>query len=313
MSHNSHKNRICELCEVPDQKTSQMVKYVVIIGQRYGSNPLLDVHIRAICFYAGQDTSVPEPEEADGTSDSMLESLSKEREQESEDMILEANDSLTAQWTGPWPVLHLILERTLSSEVSVEVAMAADLLGSASIEYVDFKMDGFEDLSEDEANGFIALVAEKTSANSFWNDVVQYQLVVFWAMLLILEILAMLPVVLSNALIVTSCLITISFFMWLMWSMVFAVRQMQMSNTEASWTFLTAALTALGIGIMNVLFLHWSPLGFLKAYRYFSGGWARLNSLDGYHGRANVIVFFTMLVLIAMCIVTYYGMTVQWW
>ena len=292
---------------------ARKIKYLVIRPSRASGYDLIDLRLHGISVFAGQDTSLEEPEKKDGTHYSNINSISESHQQDTDEMMYEASESVNTYWSGPWPVLHISVDKVLSSNITIMVIVGVDLLGSADIEDVSFEMDGFEDLSETETNEFIALAGEEISTNTFWNDAVQYQLVALWGALFILELLAAMPVVLSTMIVTTACLITMLLFVILMWSIVFAVRQMQMSNREAGWTFLFAALSVLGFGAVSAFFLHISDLGFRKALGYFSGGWTRSNSLKGYQGRANVIIFVTMMILLFICFLTFYGMTQQWW
>jgi hypothetical protein len=54
---------------------SRIIKYLVIRTRRYSAYDLNDMRLHAIGLYAGQDTSVEEPEEADGSSEGSIEYL----------------------------------------------------------------------------------------------------------------------------------------------------------------------------------------------------------------------------------------------
>ncbi len=298
---------------------SRVIKYVVTLGQRYSTYSLVDMRIHDINVVADltrHDPTAPDPDEPvdyDGTSTSSGEDSARVHEQDTEAMTDQADASISIYWTGPWPELHIDVMKQISVEISLTVHSKVDLLAAVSVENVDLKLNGTEDMTEDEARTFTTLVATKTSTCSFWSDVVQGLMVAVWAALLVIEVLAMAPVVLQTGVIVLACLCLFSLYLWLMWSLVFAIRQMDMTFRDGQWTFLTAALSVLGMGAVSALWLHWSPLGFMKALGYFSSGWARSNSLTGYHGRANVVVFIAMMVLLVITVLTYYGMIQGWW
>jgi hypothetical protein len=88
--------------------TSRVVKYVAVTGQRFGSNPLLDMRIHDINVMADPNKRIPaapEPEVADGTvtpPDSAIQTADVD--------LSEAAVLILTYWTGPWPLLHFVVD-----------------------------------------------------------------------------------------------------------------------------------------------------------------------------------------------------------
>jgi hypothetical protein len=290
----------------------RQVKYLAIRVQRYSGYDINEMRIHAINLYAGQHTYVPEPVEADGTSSSTIEKIAGQHQNDSDQMFLEADSSVETYWTGPWPTLHIIINKQISLEVGLSVTAKVDLLASASVENVEFKLKGLEQLSVEKAANFISVADEKIQSNSVWVDVVHAAFLALWCSFLALAILSKIPFVVDS-IVALACLITIGLYLWFMWSIVFAVHQMELNQEQAEWTFITATLSAFSMLFGSALVLHSMPLGFLNSLGYFSGGWTRSNSIKGSQGRSTVLIFFTMLFLIFITVITYYGLTQGWW
>ncbi|MBN2228196.1 MAG: hypothetical protein JW779_01310 [Candidatus Thorarchaeota archaeon] len=290
----------------------RQIKYLAIRMERYSADDMNEMRLHTINLYADQETLVPEPMVADGTSVSSADGIASNHDNDTTTMMEQAYQSLSIYWTGPWPVLHIDVSISLSLDVSILIQSIVDLLGLVSIQNVESEFGGAEEITEEEAGMFYSCVVEKTSTSTFWNDVVQYLFVGVWVSLLVLQVLCLIPYI-ATGIVVEACIITTSIYLLFMWSLVFAVKQMEMNQRDAQWTFLFAALSVLAIGLISAIFLHFSPLGFLGALGYFSGGWARSNSSTGSSGRANAIVFVTMMILLVITIATYYGMIQGWW
>ncbi len=115
----------------------RQIKYLAIRAERYSSYNLIGLRLHAIGLYAGQDTSVPEPEEADGASSGY--SPSPAAVSFVDMLIAIAIAGTISWWTGWWPVLHSRTTGTLESGATYAYQMAVDLLGNTVLE--DFAVD----------------------------------------------------------------------------------------------------------------------------------------------------------------------------
>jgi hypothetical protein len=107
----------------------RMVKYLVIRAQRYSAYDLNDMRLHAIGLYAGQDTSVEEPEEGDGTTDGALDTVDPPPEAQSFwNSIIETIGNLLFWWEGWWPRVHLYISlATIAGGLAI-LHMSVDLL-----------------------------------------------------------------------------------------------------------------------------------------------------------------------------------------
>jgi hypothetical protein len=126
----------------------RMVKYLVIRAQRYSAYDLIDQRLHTIGLYAGQDTSVEEPEESDGSSEGLVPSSAAITFM---DLIVDmVTSSMMSWWTGWWPTLHTKTNGTLESGATYEYQTSVDLLGAVSLEIftIDTPLD--DELSDND-------------------------------------------------------------------------------------------------------------------------------------------------------------------
>ena len=133
---------------------SRVVSYVVVMGLGYDSNPLLDMRIHDINVEADPNTHAPagpDPVEADGTTDGLVETVS-------DDTIIEVDNTITdivnmiESWWGLisfWPVFFIsMLEAT--EEATFDLLIRTDLVGNTEIQRVDISSTPAEEYSEEE-------------------------------------------------------------------------------------------------------------------------------------------------------------------
>jgi hypothetical protein len=114
--------------------------YVVVMGQGYASNPLLDMRIHDITVVADPNRhapAAPDPVGADGTPEGY--SPSSAAVSFVEMLIAMATANTYSWWTGWWPVLHSRTTGTLASGGTYAYQMAVDLLSITVLE--DFVVD----------------------------------------------------------------------------------------------------------------------------------------------------------------------------
>ena len=119
----------------------RMVKYLVIRPSRASANELIDLRLHDIVLWAGQDTSLEEPEECDGCILSNV--ASGEAVALMEDFSSMLDTDTVSWWTGGWPLLHMMTNCTLQSGESYSFETTIDILGSISI--VNFELETPDD------------------------------------------------------------------------------------------------------------------------------------------------------------------------
>ncbi len=154
-------NRGCKYVDPTDQPGGGYVSLVLkkIRAERYSSYNLIDLRLHAIGLYAGQDTSVPEPEGQDGTATDSNDELALKYQQMGlinppEDLMNEVE----SWWTGPWPVLHVRIEQTTSEGFTFRYQVARDLLGFSQVEDASLETNSPDDPLENE--GYLDALAE---------------------------------------------------------------------------------------------------------------------------------------------------------
>jgi hypothetical protein len=133
---------------------SRTIKYLVIQIPKYSAYDLNDQRLHAIGLYAGQDTSVEDPEDADATYEGI----------EPTDDTLSWFDDITDiviagtiwWWTGWWPLLHLKNNCTLATGESCNHEMTVDLLGMVSIIVLEIYTPAYDYLTETQLESIYA-------------------------------------------------------------------------------------------------------------------------------------------------------------
>ena len=105
----------------------RQVQYLVLRAQRYSAYELVDLRLSAINLYAGQETQVEDFEEGDGTWDGKIHpcpalSVNLSALEEA------AYANTEWYWTGPWPVLHAVVDWAPIQESLIRLHLYFDLL-----------------------------------------------------------------------------------------------------------------------------------------------------------------------------------------
>ena len=110
---------------------SRVVSYVVVMGQGYASNPLLDMRIHDINVEADPNKHAPagpDPVKADGTSQPKPES-----ERRIEEYGIQGAAEIEPSWSGPWPLCHLVCSY-VQSIFSITFHITVDLLSQVNVQ-----------------------------------------------------------------------------------------------------------------------------------------------------------------------------------
>ncbi|MBN2228192.1 MAG: hypothetical protein JW779_01290 [Candidatus Thorarchaeota archaeon] len=126
----------------------RQIKYLAIRMERYSGYAMNDMRLHVIQFSATQETLVPEPDDNDGTS----ESIGFEFETTLSNNLSLAILEIVTYWTGLWPNLHVIVSKTFNSDVSFNIHGTIDLLGSASISDFSYTFYGAEEMTSQESD-----------------------------------------------------------------------------------------------------------------------------------------------------------------
>ncbi|NHJ15137.1 MAG: hypothetical protein EAX95_15750, partial [Candidatus Thorarchaeota archaeon] len=138
---------------------SRVVSSLVIEGLRYGSNSLLEMRVHDINLEADlsrHDPNHPGQEQVyDGTNDGLADSQRLQSAIHAEEMMNEATSCIEAHWTGPWPMLHYLIQELIMEGVFILVDVALDILGSISVESFDVQFLELEQMTEAEGDQLI--------------------------------------------------------------------------------------------------------------------------------------------------------------
>ncbi|MGV9168842.1 MAG: hypothetical protein ACOC38_02755 [Promethearchaeia archaeon] len=285
----------------------RVVKYMIVQGHRYQGNSLIDLRIKDINVKVdlnAENPNAPEPGELveyDGTTDSIFQKNRKT----GTNRYSEASESVSIYWTGPWPVLHVLIQTPYSPLCVAAMHLTVDLIGKFTLISAESNYFGLQTMSVSEQSA-----AEDESiqtAETIWDDTMTYLTAAVAASSLALTITTIAyqltgvwqPWVAALGIWTGSCLAMVIY----LWQLFLA---RQITGEEAGFQYIILALSLMGIaaGSLGTLYMiGCRSLTRLKSYwtnlRYFRD-WSEKGN-KGRSAGANLVCSLVILGVIVMC------------
>ncbi|MDF1539672.1 MAG: hypothetical protein P1Q69_12300 [Candidatus Thorarchaeota archaeon] len=310
---------------------SRVIKYIGILGYRYNSYNLVDMRIHdinVVCDLNEQDPNAPtlpppihDPPagesqpviESDGTSDGNIEAKSADTPEGFENDLEQAANSVRTYWTGPWPECHIEVDNAPTSDVKVTVKTKIDLIGNLAYEDTNFELANLDDMTQVDVGDFKALT-EEVESNDYFSWLVFIFGTTLSGMIWLAELLAGGLGAVTTQYLVLYCIVIIALHAVFLYTVINFLRSLYLSEIEVQQLFVAIVFNSILVSAAALYTLHGMKEGILGALGYFSSRYkASKPGQPGAIGRGNVVVFLMNLILIAMTIVAFVGLTQGTW
>ncbi len=79
-----------------------------------------------------------------------------------DDLFASIAGEISVWWTGWWPTLHIQISKVITSAITIDLHITVDILGNLEFDTIDYKISGYESLSEDDSEAAAHAVVESS-------------------------------------------------------------------------------------------------------------------------------------------------------
>jgi len=238
---------------------------------------------------ADDATTDPEPVElmdCDGTVEGLAAEATRKYETTIDQRMIEAIQAMSTYWTGWWPLLHFICDKTADQDANIAFHLTIDLIGCVSAESFNLSFLGVEDLSISESNDVIDDIS--SNARSLWDASMELLKNIVSTAWLIAELLALFQIPSTESIFWFTLGIAIGAYFCYLALLILHTRAFNLDPWTKAITFFFAALL-LGGGVVKNLWKATS-LGQGSISRFFQSKYISHPKLKkvGFQGRTHV-------------------------